>query len=636
MKNRSDACSPATALRAGFTVQELFAVIIIVAGLATLLLPMLARAREAARNQTCRSRLRDLTLALHAYHDVHQHLPAAAIWSTDETSSLALHVSRQVHRITRDNWTIQILPFLQQVDLQALFRTDLPIGAAENEAARTTSFDAMTCPSDDFNRPDNPYRLQRPAISAGIEFARGNFGINGGTHNYDPDLPSTTRSRGERVTIVMLDQPRRFEMWGNGIAGFNKSFSLDDFTNGQSTLVAIEELRAGVHPLDPRGVWALGQVGGSITWAHGVNGDAFGPNNPHLRSDDILGCAALQEAVGGAEQLQAMGMPCVNYMDNNQQATSRSRHPGGTHVAFLDGSVRFIANHVDPGLWHVMHSRETPGGFLDNFDARLLSNPVPPTPTAVRSATHTKPGMFENSIGMRFVTIPAGEFVMGLPNSGHGPLPEDLPRRTVVIARPYLLSVHEATREQFQRVMSLSLTDAASGIASNLPVTDVSWDEAVEFCRLLGELPEERRAGRSYRLPTEAEWEYACRAGSTAPYHWRRDRREEDVSGEAAGIYPPLPLASVGSWPASPFGLHDMRGNAWEWTADWFVRDFTTASGRANAEGPRTGYLKVVRGGDWRYVGEPCVIDYPHLPPWKSNPVVGFRVVCETLSDDYF
>src|SRR5690606_15083633 len=133
---------------------------------------------------------------------------------------------------------------------------------------------------------------------------------------------------------------------------------------------------------------------------------------------------------------------------------------------------------------------------------------------------------------------------------------------------------------------------------------------------------------RNYRLPTEAEWEYACRAGKSESYRWVRQRAAGDRSGEAAGISPPLPLAPVGSYPPNPLGLYDLRGNAWEWTADWFDRDYYARSPVNEPQGPAIGDLKVVRGGDWRFVGENCHIDYPLLPPWKASPVVGFRVVC--------
>ena len=86
----------------------------------------------------------------------------------------------------------------------------------------------------------------------------------------------------------------------------------------------------------------------------------------------------------------------------------------------------------------------------------------------------------------------------------------------------------------------------------------------------------------------------------------------------------------VGSYPANAFGLCDMRGNVWEWCDDWFDRDYYARSPVEDPLGPADGYVKVVRGGDWKFVGEQCLIDYPVAAPWASNRFVGFRVVCET------
>jgi formylglycine-generating enzyme required for sulfatase activity len=192
---------------------------------------------------------------------------------------------------------------------------------------------------------------------------------------------------------------------------------------------------------------------------------------------------------------------------------------------------------------------------------------------------------------------------------------------------------YEVTRGEYFRVMGEAgpMHDAAEleTERDRFPVTGITWDEAAQFCKRLTELDAEREAGRRYRMPTEAEWEYACRSSSIAPYEWLPQRRPGDQTGEAAGILPPLPLVPVGSYPANGFGLHDMRGNAWEWTADWFDRDYYAYSPKIDPPGPSAGFLKVVRGGDWRFVGEPCHIDYSMLPRWKGNPFVGFRVVCE-------
>jgi formylglycine-generating enzyme required for sulfatase activity len=167
----------------------------------------------------------------------------------------------------------------------------------------------------------------------------------------------------------------------------------------------------------------------------------------------------------------------------------------------------------------------------------------------------------------------------------------------------------------------------------------VSWNGAIAFCNKLSERDGltpyyqsgavAKSEGEGYRLPTEAEWEYACRNGKSEPYRWHEQRHADDRSGEAAGILPALAIKPVGSYPPNEFGLFDMRGNVWEWTADWFDREFYTGLPVDDPRGPERGQIKVVRGGDSRFIGEVCRIDYAMLPPWKGNPMVGFRVVCE-------
>jgi len=101
------------------------------------------------------------------------------------------------------------------------------------------------------------------------------------------------------------------------------------------------------------------------------------------------------------------------------------------------------------------------------------------------------------------------------------------------------------------------------------------------------------------------------------------------VAVAITGLLAAIAIKPVGSYPPNQFGLFDMRGNVWEWTADWFDREFYTNSPVDDPRGPERGQIKVVRGGDSRFIGEFCRIDYAMLPPWKGNPMVGFRVVCE-------
>lgn len=613
--------------RAGISLLEVLILLCLTGLVTALAFPWIVQIRELARRSRCQQKLGQLGIALHNYHEFHNCFPPAAVWLTNKTESLALHMSKRFDVYTGPNWVQFLLPYVDQQELTQKMNHGLLVADTENEGLRTRSLPQLNCPSDSYNRADNHYYYES-VDGRSIEFARGNYAINAGSNCYKTEPGSTTTPYGDPANLDIDKDQRKFHYWGNGIAGFNVSFSFDDIENGLSTLVAIEEVRAGIHPLDLRGTWALGQIGASATWGHGINGDAYGPNNSWARSDDIAGCRQLHHIVG-ADFLARENMPCVPYIDVNQNATARSQHSGGVNLTFLDGSVKFISNSIDPSLWHVLHSRETPKNVFPKNVSKLIrwegdEKHAPPPQSSKKPLMKDD---FSNSLYMKFVRIPAGEFEMGIPDQGNNVnAPDETPPHQVRITHDYYLGSTEVTRSQFDLIMTTD-SDQPS-IDHDFPVVDVSWDKAIEFCIKLSQIPAEKLAGRSYRLPTEAEWEFAARERQSKPHWWSHIRAEDDKSGISAGIDPPLPLTTVASYPPNSLGLYDMKGNAWEWCSDWFDRDYYTTSRLENPAGPQHGYMKVVRGSDWIYVGEPCFINYPILPPWKSSPFIGFRVVC--------
>jgi hypothetical protein len=138
-------------------------------------------------------------------------------------------------------------------------------------------------------------------------------------------------------------------------------------------MTAIDEIRAGIDPIDPRGVWALGMVGSSTTCCHGIYnlGNTGPPNNLSPNADDIVGCSALIAKFGIAK-LTEMGMPCqvnkASGVEVSNQATSRSMHPMGVHILMLDGSAHYIGENVDPQVWQDLHSNLTSGDSTLPFD----------------------------------------------------------------------------------------------------------------------------------------------------------------------------------------------------------------------------------------------------------------------------
>ncbi len=215
----------------------------------------------------------------------------------------------------------------------------------------------MLCPTDVANTPDNHF--QRSGLSAQDEgYARGNYAINGGTNRRC--LMQLSRRKLDCKDGVHVNgsnlQLNTSQVWGNGVAGVNRAMRVADFASGLSKTIFIEEIRAGVHPLDRRGTWALGFPGGSITACHGM----YGNNGPNAGKDAIQGCSETVAHVGDLEQ---QGMPCIQSktdprLEISERATARSMHVGGVNTLMADGSARFLPNSIDKRVWHNLHKRD--------------------------------------------------------------------------------------------------------------------------------------------------------------------------------------------------------------------------------------------------------------------------------------
>jgi formylglycine-generating enzyme required for sulfatase activity len=191
-----------------------------------------------------------------------------------------------------------------------------------------------------------------------------------------------------------------------------------------------------------------------------------------------------------------------------------------------------------------------------------------------------------------------------------------------------------------------SFFNAARGGGPDFPVEQVRWREAVAFCEKLSGLPAEQKAGRTYRLPTEAEWEYAARAGTTTAFHPGDALSSRQANCDGNRPYGKAPrgphlerTAKVGSYPANNWGLHDVHGNVAEWCSDFYDPDYYKKSPRENPPGPDAGVLdtgfrqffRVVRGGCWLDEPRACRSAYRfRLQPTEPYRLVGLRVVCVT------
>jgi uncharacterized protein (TIGR02996 family) len=250
-----------------------------------------------------------------------------------------------------------------------------------------------------------------------------------------------------------------------------------------------------------------------------------------------------------------------------------------------------------------------------------------------------------NSIGMRFALIGPGRFRMGAPKSERLRERDEDPH-PVEITRPYYLGVAPVTQGQYEKVMGVNPSLLRAGgereelvkgmDTSAFPVEGVSWDDAVEFCRRLSRLRDERRAGHTYRLPSEAEWEYACRAGTTAATFFgdSLDPALANIAGNyspSIGIEPAPSLdrtCAVGTYSPNAWGVYDMHGQVWEWCQDWYDEYDLSAAAMKDPQGPPEGTRRACRGGAWMVSG-----DYSRsasrawAPPEEVDSISGFRVV---------
>jgi formylglycine-generating enzyme required for sulfatase activity len=273
-------------------------------------------------------------------------------------------------------------------------------------------------------------------------------------------------------------------------------------------------------------------------------------------------------------------------------------------------------------------------------------------------ATARRNHVFENSIGMKLTLIPAGKFQMGSPQGEKERDASEL-RHVVTISRPFYMGVYEVTQGQYVKLMGAAMAGGkwnpmnhgarfspANGGSADHPMENVLWSQAVEFCKRLSALPEEKRAGRRYRLPTEAEWEYACRAGTSTPFHSGGGLSSKEANfngsfpygGAAQGPYL-RKTAKVGSYKPNAWGLYDMQGNVAEWCADYYDPNYYKNSPKADPKGPVKGVLptsyhndfyRVVRGGCWLDEARACRSAYRfRAMPHDAYMLVGFRVVCE-------
>ena len=258
-----------------------------------------------------------------------------------------------------------------------------------------------------------------------------------------------------------------------------------------------------------------------------------------------------------------------------------------------------------------------------------------------RHYAHFFPEDLGNGVVLEMVSIPGGTFIMGSPETEEGRYRDlESPQHQVTVSA-FFAGKYPITQAQWQAVMG---NNPSKFKGEKRPVEKISWDDTVEFCGLLSQ-----KTGKKYRLLSEAEWEYACRARTTTPFHFGETITSDLVN--YAGIYPfanaPKGLyrqetTDVGSFPPNAFGLYDMHGNVWEWCSDWDNSNYQGAP--TDGSSWETGYdlLRVMRGGSWGNHSHWCrsanrmhaclfltATELSSANTWKSW---GFRVAVASLS----
>lgn len=337
--------------RRAFTLVELLVVIAIIGILVALLLPAIQAAREAARRAQCQSQIHNLAIAVLNYESAKKVFPNGMSFDKSAANPF-VPAAGTIQSLTNygPNWMIDILPYMEEQGLRDSFDPkslvapySVPINVqfatSPNIKARGTQIPALLCPSDPFNQV-------RFSLLNG-NWARTNYAANFGRQFAYSGFSSTNYGWVDGPAGSVASSCTR------GVMGPNVGIKIKRIIDGTSKTIMLGEIRAGITEQDGRGMWALGAAGASLIAAYGGGSDDVGPNCTYSNGDDVMTdvgdtsgvCGAPNNPLAIAEKMSAGGTaaPTASF----DQATARSKHPGGVHVAMSDGSVQFITDDIE-------------------------------------------------------------------------------------------------------------------------------------------------------------------------------------------------------------------------------------------------------------------------------------------------
>jgi prepilin-type processing-associated H-X9-DG protein len=333
-------------------------VIAIIGILIALLLPAVQAARAAARRAKCESSIKNVALAVLNYDSARKTTPAGMTLPKHEELLIGTPSTFNA------NWIIRILPFIEEQPLYESFDltkrindNTAPLTSNRNYIARGTAIEILLCPDDDRNRT-----LYQGATGTahGGNWARGNYAANsGGAYLYHSCNPPDLCSTGPTSAGWQSNKRR-------GVMGPNASVAIRRIPDGTTKTIMLGEIRSGLTDRDARGTWAMGHAGASLLAMFGSEGDANGPNACYITADDVY------SDVCGTQNCRSNCMDCdPGYF---AQATVRSNHLGGAHIAMCDGSVRFVTDTIETsgqyGSWGSLWDRmiaSADGGMAGGF-----------------------------------------------------------------------------------------------------------------------------------------------------------------------------------------------------------------------------------------------------------------------------